>query len=1272
MRTRHILRQFVRSLYLPFLLLAAFACAPTTLYYSPQVRDWEQVKQNPQNKLLYTVFLIGDVGAPSLDPQEPSLKLMQQQMQEAGAQSTTIFLGDNIYHNGLPEPGKLDREISEKRINAQLDVLKGYPGEKYMIPGNHDWNHSGRGGLEAILREQRYVNEYLSEENIEAGGDFFVPGNGCPGPYEVKISDDLVLIAIDSEWWLHPFDRPYGTNTACGAATEIEFLVQLEDIIKKNSGSDIMVVAHHPLMSRGAHGGFFSLKDHIFPLTMLRDWMYLPLPVIGSIYPFARKYGGILQDIPHPRYQAYKDGLLAIFEKYDNITYAAGHEHALEYFKYNDLPHIVSGSGCKVQYIKPGGGVSYVHKEKGFAKVLYYENGEAWTEFWVPEGDGSTGKIAFRTQLYTKKRAKEEPLVQDNKDYTDSTITVVPNRNYLITGLKEKLLGSHYRQEWTTPVTVPVLDMKRELGGLTPYQRGGGTETVTLKVRNPEAREYTLRTVNKDPTLKLPEYLHETPARALLQDQISAQHPYAALAIPKLADAAHIFHTNPKLVYVPNTPYLRQYQEEFSNTLTYLEEDADENHEDVASLGNAENLVGTDKVLQELQEDNDNQVDEQAYARARLFDMLIGDWDRHEGQWRWAEQKKEGPGKLYIPVPEDRDQAFFKADGVLPWLAMRRWSIQYVQNFGYEIDDVIGLNLNALTLDRTLTSTLTRQDWVRHAQEIKASITDAVIEEAINQWPKNIVALSGEEIKAKLRARRDQLPQVAAQFYEHMAVMVDVAGSKKHEHFVVERLNDSETRLTIYKTSKEGEVRDTLYRRTFYTNETKEIRLYGLGGLDQYDITGDVNRGIIVRLIGGYEQDRITDISRVSGLKRHTVIYDSKEGNQISFGPESKDKTSTYLDVHFYDRDNYKLPKKGPTVSLEFNKDDGPFLGAGYRIRTQQFRKSPYASEQKLEANYAFYTRSFNFAYKGDFREVFRNWHLNVTALVQGPQYQRNFYGFGNDTQGDDRSSAGGDTFYRVRYNRLGLDAYLYHELAKFFKIGIGPTYDRFRVRNMGNETFLVQEARAGRLQPGTYNLEEGGFNSQHYVGLAAFANLDVLGDQNEANPRIGMRWHNRISYNKQVDAEQLSYTNISSAFSFYLTPNFPFRLTWAGRVGASHNFGDFRFYQANALSGQDNLRGYRRTRFSGRSVIYGNAEARLQLFDANLYLTPARFGVLALFDAGRVYYEGDKKQPFLRSLHTGVGGGIWVDLLDNNVGTLSYAVGEGTSQLLASIGFLF
>ncbi|WP_242921132.1 metallophosphoesterase [Pontibacter liquoris] len=1252
------------------LTLLLSACVNTKPYYSPKAANWEQEKPAPGNKLLYTVFLIGDVGEPRTDGvQEPTLKLLQRMMNETGEQSATIYLGDNVYYNGLPKEGALDRKVSEERMNEQLNILKGYPGETYMIAGNHDWNHSGRGGLEAVMREQNYVNEYLDKKDIVLGDDYYVPGNGCPGPYEVRLSDNLVLIAVDSEWWMFPFNRPYGNNSGCGATSEADFLVKMEDIIEKNQGSDILVVAHHPLKSRGAHGGFFTLKDHFFPLTMLREWMYLPLPIIGSIYPFARKYGGILEDIPHPRYQAYIEGLLNIFDKYDNITYAAGHEHALEYFKHNNTPLIVSGSGCKNQFVKPGGDAEYAQRIEGFSKLLYYDNGEVWTEYWVPVDGGATGRITYRTLLYNKKPPQEKPLVQDNTDYSDSTITLAANSKYEVSGLKELLQGEHYRKEWTTPVTAPLLDMKNELGGLRPYQKGGGQQTTSLKVRNPEAREFKLRSVNKEPTVVLPEFLLESEARSRLEDQVSAQHPYGALMVPPLADAAGVFHTNPKLVYIPQTPYLRQYEDEYGNMLAMLEEDPDENHEDVASLGNATNLVGTDKVLSELKDDNDNEVDEQAFVRARLLDMLIGDWNRHEGQWRWVDRKKAGKGHLYIPVPVDRDQAFFKADGILPWLAMRKWGTRQVQNFGYDYPDVLGLNLNALTLDRTFTAKVTRQDWLRLANNIKASLTDAVIESAVQQLPESVRGISGPELVAKLKSRRDKLPQAAEQYYEHLAKAVDVAGSDKHERFLVNRLNDDQTQLTVYKLSKEGEVLDTLFKRTFYTSETKELRLYGLAGEDEFKVTGNVQKGIVVRIIGGGDEDLIVDNSHVSGPRKYTVVYDINTGNKFDFGSETKDETTLFEEVNVYDRDNYSIPFVVPRLNLGYNVDDGAILGAGVLARTQGFRKTPYATQHLLEGNYTFFTNSFMAHYNGDFRQVMGPWSILVDGKVEGPQMQRNFYGLGNETSQEPGTD---EAYYRVRYERQRLSAMLYKDVTSFFKAGIGPTYDRFKVATPEAANFLVNEAVAGNLPTDTYNAEAGTFNAQHYLGVAAFLNMNVLGSSSEANPRIGMRWHNSISYSRQLGGQHLGYGNISSDFSFYITPNFPFQLTWAGRVGASHNYGNFRFYQASTLGGTDNLRGYRRTRLAGRSTIYANAEARVAVLNYNLFLTPAKFGVLGLYDVGRVYNDTDPGQPFLRSLHSGYGGGIWTELLQRNVLSLTYAVGDDDELWMLKLGFLF
>ncbi|WP_338152744.1 hypothetical protein [Rufibacter ruber] len=113
---------------------------------------------------------------------------------------------------------------------------------------------------------------------------------------------------------------------------------------------------------------------------------------------------------------------------------------------------------------------------------------------------------------------------------------------------------------------------------------------------------------------------------------------------------------------------------------------------------------------------------------------------------------------------------------------------------------------------------------------------------------------------------------------------------------------------------------------------------------------------------------------------------------------------------------------------------------------------------------------------------------------------------------------------------------------------------------------------------------------------------------------------------------------------------------------------GDFPFYQANMLGGLTNLRGYRRTRFAGRSMLYQNTEVRLEVFKFNVYLFPGKFGIMGLVDHGRVWNDGENSSK----IHRGVGGGIWVDVLKQAVVNATYSIGEEEKLFNLNFGFLF
>jgi hypothetical protein len=358
----------------------------------------------------------------------------------------------------------------------------------------------------------------------------------------------------------------------------------------------------------------------------------------------------------------------------------------------------------------------------------------------------------------------------------DTLITVPASAIYSAGALKRILLGKTYRSLWQEPIIFPVFDIEKEKGGLTILKRGGGLQTKSLRLQDKDGKEYVLRSVDKTTAAAIPRALEETLAADIVQDQISASHPYGALAIPLLAQAAGVYSTHPKVVYVADDARLGKYQTLFANTLNILEERPDK--EQSANSEQEKKVYSTTKLLSRLQADNDHRVNEHEVLRARLFDILIGDWDRHDDQWRWLAKKGE-KGMIYYPLPRDRDQVFFVNEGLLPKIASRKWIMPKFQGFNHRIRDVAGFNFNARYFDRSFLNELDLNDWLAMADTLQSRLTDSIIEQAIGEWPKEVQQLSGKEIVAKLKSRRYYLKSDAQTYYRFLSREVDIVGSEK-------------------------------------------------------------------------------------------------------------------------------------------------------------------------------------------------------------------------------------------------------------------------------------------------------------------------------------------------------------------------------------------------------------------------------------------------------------------------------------------------------------
>lgn len=381
--------------------------------YNPWIAPSEQ--QDPgapraEVKPVYSVFLVGDAGKnPSYAP-TPALQALETQLERTYHANALIFLGDNIYEEGLPPDSVPNYLHYRDYMDSQLEVARTRRGPTVFIPGNHDWNGGTQtGGWAAVKRQEAYIESQLNHPKTH------LPNGGCPGPAVRKLGERWAVIVLDTHWWMHPHksDRPVGANSPCQHRTEDEILRALDDSIRTLEGRKVLIVGHHPLFSNGAHGDHYTLEDHLFPLRMAKKWLWLPLPGLGSLYPLGRRWSKNPTDITNPDYKRMKQGLLKVLRRHPNSLYACGHEHGLQYFhlpEYAGLHHIVSGAGSKYSNHRKGFGAGFVYSYYGFAVLREYADGTIMLEYFAPKKDApAQPELVFRKRVSPAQNARAHP-----------------------------------------------------------------------------------------------------------------------------------------------------------------------------------------------------------------------------------------------------------------------------------------------------------------------------------------------------------------------------------------------------------------------------------------------------------------------------------------------------------------------------------------------------------------------------------------------------------------------------------------------------------------------------------------------------------------------------------------------------------------------------------------------------------------------------------------------------------------------------------------------
>lgn len=505
---------------------------------------------------------------------------------------------------------------------------------------------------------------------------------------------------------------------------------------------------------------------------------------------------------------------------------------------------------------------------------------------------GGCGVISFSLGGPEGDKGNEKTTVAGRHLSPDSII-VVAGPEYAAGGLHRFFWGDHYRDEWTAPFAVQVLDLGTFGGGLTPVKRGGGFQTKSLRFKGNDGRFYSFRSINKDPTKALPAELRQTFAGDILQDQISSSHPAAVLIVDVLADALGVLHPKPMLCLLPDDEQLGEFREEFAGILGTIEDYPADGPDGEPGFGGSTKIVGTLKLFEKLDRNSDDMVNARSLLTARLLDILVGDWDRHIDQWRWA-RFEEGGRDVWYPIPRDRDQAFARLDGIVP--SFGATAITQVEGFGESFPKIEDLTFSGRYVDRRFLVHLDWLTWDSITTSVIGRLTDDVLERAIERVPTGMKQNAGWILRG-LKSRREKLRQASREYYLSLADFVDVRLSDKAEHVSVSRVNDDSTEVIAYRRDKKsgGPGGAPVFRRTFYRHETTEIRLYLLGGDDKAVVTGTVCSGITVRIIGGEGDDELVDESHVQGrlfgfvpfiatAAQKTFFYDDTGNNAIIAG----------------------------------------------------------------------------------------------------------------------------------------------------------------------------------------------------------------------------------------------------------------------------------------------------------------------------------------------------------------------------------------------------
>ncbi len=1227
------------------------ACAS----YAPQYKNAEANVSFPTHKEVATQFyLIGDAGKSPLGGMSKGLIAAKAGIAaDNNKNDYAIYLGDNIYPEGMPRKGDEERKYAENHLDGQLKTVQEFAGTTYFIPGNHDWYNNG---LEGLSREQEYLIEKSGNPEI------FQPMNGCPLK-SISVNDDIQIIIIDSQWYLEDWNSDPNINKSCEIKSREKFFIEIELEIRKNRNKTILFAMHHPMYTHGTHGGYYRLSKHLYPFQNK-----VPMPLLASLITQVRTQGGVsVQDRYNELYNKLMIKLGAIAKKHPRLIFASGHEHSLHHIEKDGLIQIQSGSASKESAGALGDGGEFSYGGHGFAVMTVFKDGSSWVRYFGVE-DGSTPKLLFEKEVFPPRKKIETP----NLPYTfenEKTTPIYTNDSITELSFFNTVWGSKYKEVYTTPVRAKVASLDSLFGGVTVINENSTLDYKALQLKDANGNLYRMRSLVKN-SFKFKERLNNKTAITVDEDGetnsienldpterdisfYTASHPYGAMALPVLASKIAIFQTKPVLYYVPKQHKLGRYNDLFGDQLYLISLEPNEKSVGVSAFKYPNDIETTDDILIKLRKSGKIGVDEPNYIKSRLFDMLVGDWDREQDRWRWAEYYNADSLNVFVPIPKNRDDAFASFEGnILDVASSIFGNTTQRHTYSDNLIDLKWFNKEGIIFDRALLHRAGRNQWNFIAKQIQTALTDEVIDEAFNEIPPEVRDETLSEIKMHLKARRDNLLKIADRYYNLLATLQSIEATDKDDSIEVTRLPDGITSVKIFR-SYEDQSSKMLVERLFNSDDTKELWIYGLDGNDTF-ILKNANendtkgRLVFIRLIGGHGND-VFDIKE--GKRTKVYDHDSLENTVL----QKDDANFRMTDIYAFNTYDYRkqIDKTNDlSGAMSYNPDDGIKTGLQYYFQKDGFQRNPFSFRHTFNGAYYGDTHSFDFKYSGEYANIRDAKNINYSLYVTSPNYIENYFGYGNETN-NTQDQEGYDA-NRVKIQKINASVGLLKNspFGSFFKTQL--SFKTYKVT--GDFSFSLPTTSEFEIDDTSF------FGS--YEGIYSYRSFD-----DATNPTLGMLFdfNPGITTNIKDIGRTFGYLNTRLGFYNSLTTNS--KLVLKTNVSGQFNFGNrFEFYQGVKLGGATGLRAFREERFTGKSALVGNADLRYSFDAFNVGLIPLQIGIFGGADLGRVWIPSRLSEKW----HNGYGGGLWINGPGGLHGNFNAFTTTESTRVTFGLGFKF